>query len=431
MRRGKRKIKTSLLALSIGPLVGFGLAALMITSGIIYNSLESEVEYGLKVLLHTAYEAYDLGYPGDYNMQDGVVRKGDMILSQQEKIVDGIKERTGADATLFYGSVRSLTTIKNPDGTRAVGSEADDEVVETVLINGEEYFSDDVLVNGVQYFGYYMPLTNENGTIAGMAFVGKPRREVMEKIERNIFIVCILALGTLAIVIVIVSHFSRSLIYSLNKTEQFLGKIAEGDLTAKIDPYVLERQDELGEMGRFAVVLQESIVDLVGRDPLTGLSNRRSCDIVLKSLEKTNCRRGTAFTIVMSDIDFFKKVNDTYGHQAGDEILKNIAELMKEHMEHLGFVFRWGGEEFLLIYEDMGEQETTEYLRKLQSQIHSSETLWNGKKIKITMTFGMAEFDEDKSPEELIQLADEHLYYGKKTGRDKIVGVAEGREIQS
>ncbi len=211
------------------------------------------------------------------------------------------------------------------------------------------------------------------------------------------------------------------MIYSLHETERFLGQIAEGNLGASLDPYVLGRKDEVGEMGRFASVLRDSIVELVGSDPLTGLGNRRSCDIALKNTVGRARKKNMPFVIVMADIDYFKKVNDTYGHQAGDEVLKTIADTFRAHMLHHGFVFRWGGEEFLLIYEDMAKEAVCAHLGQLQNEIRSLRIPWEKEEIRVTMTFGVADFEGENKPEELVRRADENLYRGKHGGRDRIV----------
>lgn len=421
MRLKKRKIRTSLILLCTIPLLGFAWIVLLITSGIIYNSLKAEVKYSLYVLTNASYQSFDQRYPGDYTQKEDTVLKGDINISQCISGLDDIKNMSGADTTIFYGGIRYLTTIRNEDGTRATGTGADRKVVGNVLIGGQDYFSDNVLVNGVKYFGYYMPIKNTDGRIVGMAFTGKPRDQVMREINRNIYMVCILAAVTLLIVVALILHFSSRLVFALSRTELFLEEISRGNLKAEIEPYVLKRQDEIGGMGRFAVMLQKSIEDLIGKDPLTGLGNRRSCDIVLKSLIEQGKRCGNIFTIVMGDIDHFKQVNDTYGHQAGDEILKKVSETMKEHMERLGFVFRWGGEEFLLIYEDLVEAEAVCCLKELYNAVNMIEVQWKEEKIKITMTFGVAEFCQDPAIGELVQRADANLYEGKRIGRNCII----------
>lgn len=417
----KGKLTASIMSLTIVPLFLFGLIVLIVTSGIIYQGLRTEVKYSLNVLVHSAYETFDARYPGEFVISErGVLRKGGVSLEDRFEIVDNIKEMSGADATFFLRDARYLTTIRDGSGNRIVGTLAHEDVVKTVLGRGEEYFSDRVLVNESKYFGYYMPVRNDGGTIVGMAFAGKPRADVLREIGRNIFFVCLAAFGIMLAAVGLSSWFGRKLIFSLNKTEHFLSRVAQGDLTAQLDPALLERQDEIGEMGRFSVMMRDSIVELVGKDPLTGLANRRSCDEVLESLAAQNARQGEIFSIAMGDIDFFKQVNDTYGHTAGDEILKTIADYIASQMEHLGFVFRWGGEEFLLIYEDMGRETAYIHLRRLMEGLAARSVSRDGTEVKVTMTFGLADSMEESRIGQLVELADAKLYQGKREGRNRI-----------
>lgn len=422
MGQKRKKLTTSMLLLAIMPLLCFGVIILCITSHIIYDGLKDEIQYSLTMLADSSYQAYDILYPGDYTGENNAVKKGDVSVEQTQSFIDERKKLTGVDYTLFYGNVRSITTVESLDGTRAMGTTADNQVTKTVLVEHNTFFSDKVSVDGQLYFGYYEPIKNADDTVVGMIFAGKPRSIVMKSINRNIFMVCGLGMIILSITLAAIMHFSRRLIYALHKTESYLGQVAQGDLNAKLDSYVLERRDEIGEMGRFAVMLQKSIVELVGKDPLTELGNRRSCDTVLRNLTNGEAKKEQLFTVVMADIDFFKRVNDKHGHQAGDEVLKTIARIFGEHMEHLGFVFRWGGEEFLLVYEAMDEDRTRAHLVELQEQIRKSYVFWEGERIHITLTFGMADNSREKVPEHLVQMADENLYRGKNSGRDIIIG---------
>lgn len=241
--------------------------------------------------------------------------------------------------------------------------------------------------------------------------------------HHNIYVFLVsLSIVTIMIIAIIVSYYySKKTIFALNTTKHFLGAVANGDLTTEIDPYVLQRHDEIGDMGRFAVMMKESLSDLVGKDPLTGLHNRHSCDVVLASLIQRVKQKNTSFAVAMGDVDFFKYVNDTYGHQAGDETLRQLAKVISTHMEHLGFVFRWGGEEFVLIYEDMDRYQAFKHLEILQEQIDQESIYWKDDKVKITMTFGLADSNEYNDLDELINLIDDNLYRGKKEGRNRIV----------
>lgn len=143
--------------------------------------------------------------------------------------------------------------------------------------------------------------------------------------------------------------------------------------------------------------------------------------MVLASLIQRVKQKNTSFAVAMGDVDFFKYVNDTYGHQAGDETLRQLAKVISTHMEHLGFVFRWGGEEFVLIYEDMDRYQAFKHLEILQEQIDQESIYWKDDKVKITMTFGLADSNEYNDLDELINLIDDNLYRGKKEGRNRIV----------
>jgi len=159
---------------------------------------------------------------------------------------------------------------------------------------------------------------------------------------------------------------------------------------------------------------------LIERDALTDLYNRRSCDQMLRNTINKARTNGTSFCLVLADIDHFKSVNDTYGHESGDIVLQNIAKLLKNHMHKKGYVGRWGGEEFLMIYEDCNPTQAKEHLQALQTLIRESTHAVEKAEIKVTLTFGLV-CDNTLEPHEMIKLADEKLYTGKKNGRDCIV----------
>ena len=421
MKRKKRKFAINVMSLAVIPILILGMFVIFITSSLIYTALKGEVANNLEDLARVSYQDFDMQYPGDYYLNNNHLYKGTEDIQNDFNLVDLIKNNTGVDATLFYQDKRILTTIRQEDGKRVVDTIAPDEVIETVLNNDKEFFSDSVVINDSSYFGFYMPVKNTDQHVVGMLFMGRPSADVMNHIMHNIYLVS-LSIVTIMIIAIIVSYYySKKTIFALNTTKHFLGAVANGDLTTEIDPYVLQRHDEIGDMGRFAVMMKESLSDLVGKDPLTGLHNRHSCDVVLASLIQRVKQKNTSFAVAMGDVDFFKYVNDTYGHQAGDETLRQLAKVISTHMEHLGFVFRWGGEEFVLIYEDMDRYQAFKHLEILQEQIDQESIYWKDDKVKITMTFGLADSNEYNDLDELINLIDDNLYRGKKEGRNRIV----------
>ena len=154
-------------------------------------------------------------------------------------------------------------------------------------------------------------------------------------------------------------------------------------------------------------------------DTLTGLANRRSANEFIEKLIKRNDEKG--FCVCMCDIDFFKKVNDSYGHDVGDKVLAGVAQALVENTSDDCLVSRWGGEEFLIIFPNMNGDEAKIMLDKIRARINMIEFDTGSKKFSITITYGLAEYGYDGSTENVVKEADDKLYIGKENGRDQIV----------
>lgn len=127
------------------------------------------------------------------------------------------------------------------------------------------------------------------------------------------------------------------------------------------------------------------------------------------------------FALVFFDIDHFKKVNDTYGHAAGDYILKNLILLTKETLRDYDIIGRWGGEEFVLLLPQTKLEEAFLVINRLKDEIEKEDFIFDKTLIKVTCSFGIAKFDFDTSIEDTIKHADELMYQAKTTGRNKVV----------
>lgn len=154
-------------------------------------------------------------------------------------------------------------------------------------------------------------------------------------------------------------------------------------------------------------------------DKLTGLYNRRKGLGFLEEL--TADGSVTTFSVAMLDIDFFKKVNDNYGHDIGDEVLKGVSGLMREMLSMKAKLIRWGGEEFLIVMTDCNGDEAYGWLTELAEQIRQLRFTAGEKEIKVTVTMGLEEYDFNCDIDTLVKRADAKLYQGKENGRDCIV----------
>lgn len=155
-------------------------------------------------------------------------------------------------------------------------------------------------------------------------------------------------------------------------------------------------------------------------DGLTELYNRVAFVKIVTSQCKRTQRHQDTLAIVMCDIDFFKRVNDTYGHQAGDLILQQIPKIFHEHVRGSDVIGRYGGEEFILALMDINLSDLAQLLEKVRSNIEESIFSYEGKPIKVTMSFGATLIQDDFDLDAAIRRADTALYQSKHSGRNCI-----------
>ena len=414
-----------LLRITIIPIIFLVLVITAFCTKSLDDSIGQEAQKGLKNLCSTILMIYDDLYPGAYSAvnEDGVISlfKGEHQISGDFSIIDKVKENTDADVTLFYQDIRVLSTIMDAKGRRVIGTNASAVVAKDVLEGGQEAFYPSVLIDNKKYFAYYAPLINSDGSCVGMIFVGKPSEYVEDLVFHAIMPIVLLAIAAILLAGFFTIRFSRQLVSAIRKIEGFLEKVTNGNLHAELDRYVLKRSDELGEMGKHAVKMQKSLRELVEQDILTKLYNRRSGEKMVRQIQDEYRRSGIPFCVALGDVDYFKKVNDTYGHECGDIVLVHLADRLKEHMRRKGFAARWGGEEFLLVFQDYHLEDAVKSVEELMEDIRSMAISYhNEKEIHITMTFGVVEGSEDKI-DHIIRESDTKLYLGKKQGRDQIV----------
>lgn len=164
----------------------------------------------------------------------------------------------------------------------------------------------------------------------------------------------------------------------------------------------------------------QKLEKLSTQDALTLLQNRRGMENHLEKRIAEAIDTHTTFSIAIADIDFFKKVNDTFGHEAGDYVLKRVSEVMSQYMEEKGHLARWGGEEFLLEFNTNGDDAYVQ-VEDLRHLIEQTSFEYEGTPIKVTMTFGLEEYSYSYPLKETIDKADQKLYIGKESGRNKVV----------
>lgn len=157
----------------------------------------------------------------------------------------------------------------------------------------------------------------------------------------------------------------------------------------------------------------------IGRDPLTQLFNRRFLPTILKKEIELSRRKSGSFAVLMLDVDFFKKVNDTYGHESGDRVLQQVAALAMNKVRAGDFIFRYGGEEFLVLLTEVNANQALEVANKIRQHIESTNILLAREQaVKATVSIGIALNDGHPDYQRVIDRADKALYTAKSSGRN-------------
>jgi diguanylate cyclase (GGDEF)-like protein len=164
----------------------------------------------------------------------------------------------------------------------------------------------------------------------------------------------------------------------------------------------------------------KNAVSLSVTDPMTGLGNRRSFELRLEQEIKRAQRYKRPFSLLIGDIDFFKKVNDTYGHDVGDKVIRHMAQILKVSIRQMDTVARIGGEEFAILLPEIELKDLTEVIDRVLARVRQSKApLPVRTPPPVTMSFGAALYRKGKVvPSQIFKLADKSLYAAKRGGRN-------------
>lgn len=211
------------------------------------------------------------------------------------------------------------------------------------------------------------------------------------------------------------SNLQDKLINAAMSIEQEMSTVGEKLTTGKSRVETLEIKIKKLEK-ELDKTKKESIID-----HLTGLLTRRAYEESIKKIENEFIRNNTQYAIVFFDLDHFKKVNDTYGHEAGDIILSTFAKVLNKNTRDLDIVGRYGGEEFIAVIHFNLKRELLKYLKRIKTIINDNSFIYKSKNIHVTFSAGVAVRNDHKSYDSTVQKADVLLYQAKEAGRNKII----------
>lgn len=254
-----------LLMLCLLPMILICAMITVFSTNSLTKGIESEIEKSLHIVAATLDETYTNLYEGDYKKgMTGKVTKGEHTISGDTKLIDSIKERTGFEATLFFGNMRLITTISKEKGGVAIGTSLDKEIYARIK-EGESLFLKDFDIQGKTYYAYYQPLINSDGSVIGAIEVAMDTSSIRGTINGQIMKIIIFSVIFVLIATVIIMRLSGRMVLTMHKTKEFLATIAGGKLDAQPDDKQLKQNDELGDIYGISVQLQTELSKIVNR----------------------------------------------------------------------------------------------------------------------------------------------------------------------
>lgn len=366
----REKVKYSLLlkllCIAIIPMTAIVSVTLIIASLKLKSEMKTDMYNELKGIVTSVNESLTEIDQAEYKEQNGKLMKGNYTLTDNFKLVDSIKERTGSEVSIFYGDKRLVTTVCDEEGKRTVGLKASPEVVKEVIDNKED-FEGVVEIGGSKYLGYYTPL-KDNGKVIGMVFAGKSQKKINANV--NNVVANLLLWGGVIFLISLISIlvFTIKIIKKIKLMNNYLQCIAKGDLTQQFDQKILKDQSEIGQMGKSVQILNSSLIDIVSEiknsaDELnystvdisetSSLTHRTTEDVnkaieeiaegAMSQAEETQAATSNVITMgqkidsMSSCVDTLTK-NSNQMYKTGDEALNIVGKLSQSNTKTLEVV---------------------------------------------------------------------------------------------
>jgi diguanylate cyclase (GGDEF)-like protein len=192
---------------------------------------------------------------------------------------------------------------------------------------------------------------------------------------------------------------------------------------AELVKEVALRTAELARKQAELMRANKKLAELATRDPLTGALNRRQFQIAAESEINRSRRTSRPFTLLLADVDYFKSINDRYGHQAGDEVLKELVAKIATQLRKTDVLARYGGEELILVLPDTNLDKGLALAERLRAHVDGSPIPYGQNQIHVTVSIGVTEATGKESVDNLLAQADKGLYAAKNGGRNRVASV--------
>ena len=376
------KFRTKLLLLNCLPLLVFAAISTVLGLTQFRANLYNEKEGNLRSAALAALTFYSSQGYGDYRRQaDGYVWRGmNLNISEKTSIVDDLKKQTGTDFTFFFGTQAVMTSIHDKNGERRIGLAADDAISAYTLEQGKQLWCRRIVIDGTPCQAYVIPIRQESDDdVVGALMASTPAHGLNASLRNYV-------LTTVAAMLLVLAAVLAFIYWNVN---WFAQKYAE-------------------------------VTNRSRRDLLTGLYNKLTFEYKATT-HLARQKEGQTSALFLIDLDDFKHVNDTFGHQTGDEVLKALAGIMAKTFRSSDILGRIGGDEFMVLHP-MAKNEplarTDELARAILENLRKLEI---GEAKNLTCSIGAGIDDAHCGFRELYALADKALYAAKKDGKANFV----------
>ena len=260
----KTGIVMKLVAMSVLPVILLGIILTVSGQGNLRKGIKKEIYEGLKTAAFAVQGAYDAAGNGDFTMlESGNVIKGMFVVSGNYSLADKLSSKSGTEVSLYYGNKIIVTSLKDSQGGRMMDEAINADIEETVLKKGKEYFSDDIILGNKHYYGYYLPVLNEDSSIAGMVFTGKDSVEVNSALTSDAVRMILLSVVVILVALAFTAVMSLAIARALKHMIKLFGKVADGDLAEWNEGKGIRRSDEIGVMLQGITKLRKSLSDII------------------------------------------------------------------------------------------------------------------------------------------------------------------------
>ena len=415
-----------MLALAVLPILVLGIVLLVVSMQTFSDKMEGHVRKEMTQQTKLILKILDENYPGEFSLNKDVkgnyhIYKGGKDITKDTEFIDNMKEIMGVEVTLFCQDVRLQTTLRDSKGRLFINTAVSSVITKDVLKKKKAHFYRSTTnVGDERYFAYYEPIFLEDGTCFGMVGVCRKATDIEKNIRMAVRPILLLSIAAIFVIGAISISYTRILTKRIRILQQFMKKLTKDDFEAEMPAGLLKVEDEIGDLARSGKKMQESIRRQVEYDEMTQLYNRRYGDKNLLKMKAQMQISGIKYCVAIGDIDFFKKVNDNYGHEAGDEVLIHVARVLKEQLLANGFVCRWGGEEFLIVIESHTIEQAEHILQSILDTLRNQTITYQEQQIRVTMSMGLVYVKAEDEIDDILRCADQKLYEAKENGRDQI-----------